>query len=171
MSERLSHFLLHQYSNTTPPGCYHAIIKLKTLKSGSHKLLAPPSACSSSQCTSSVHCTKWRKTVASLASIARMCNITSTLKRPRKDETKRCRRTKKKCSSCGLASHHEMMMTDPGDQGGRGPPPDFGRSVNPIQTRGADYAHRITACPPGFENLTASLCRYVKRKKLKWSRL
>ena len=35
--------------------------------------------------------------------------------------------------------------------------PEFGVSVNPIPTRGADYAHRITACPPGFENLAASL--------------
>ena len=35
--------------------------------------------------------------------------------------------------------------------------PEFGVSVNAIPTRGADYAHRITACPPGFENLTASL--------------
>ena len=35
--------------------------------------------------------------------------------------------------------------------------PEFGSSVNPIPTRGADYAHHITACPPGFENLTASL--------------
>ena len=35
--------------------------------------------------------------------------------------------------------------------------PEFGSSVNPILTRGADYAHHITACPPGFENLTASL--------------
>ena len=26
-----------------------------------------------------------------------------------------------------------------------------------FQPGGADYAHRITACPPGFENLTASL--------------
>ena len=34
---------------------------------------------------------------------------------------------------------------------------DFGISVNPIPTRGVDYAHHITACPPGFENLTASL--------------
>ena len=30
--------------------------------------------------------------------------------------------------------------------------PEFGRSVNPITTRGADYAHQITASPPGFEN-------------------
>jgi hypothetical protein len=34
---------------------------------------------------------------------------------------------------------------------------EFGRSVNPVPTRGADYAHHIIACPPGFENLTASL--------------
>ena len=37
---------------------------------------------------------------------------------------------------------------------------EFGSSVNPIPigVRGrADYAHHITACPPGFENLTASL--------------
>ena len=35
--------------------------------------------------------------------------------------------------------------------------PEFGVSVNPIPTKGADYAHHITACPPGFENLVASL--------------
>ena len=34
---------------------------------------------------------------------------------------------------------------------------EFGVSINPIPTRGADYAHRITACPSGFENLAASL--------------
>ena len=30
-------------------------------------------------------------------------------------------------------------------------------SVIPTTTRGADYAHPITASPPGFENLAASL--------------
>ena len=35
--------------------------------------------------------------------------------------------------------------------------PEFGSSVNPITTRGADYAHHITASPPGFENPAASL--------------
>ena len=30
--------------------------------------------------------------------------------------------------------------------------PEFGSLVNPITTRGADYAHHITASPPGFEN-------------------
>ena len=35
---------------------------------------------------------------------------------------------------------------------------EFGVSVNPITTgKGADYTHQITSCPPGFENLTASL--------------
>ena len=34
---------------------------------------------------------------------------------------------------------------------------EFGSSVNPITTRGEDYAHHITASPPGFENLAASL--------------
>ena len=37
--------------------------------------------------------------------------------------------------------------------------PELEVSVNPIQNRGggSDYAHGITAYPPGFENLTASL--------------
>ena len=34
---------------------------------------------------------------------------------------------------------------------------EFGSSVNPITTRGADYALHITASPPGFENPAASL--------------
>ena len=34
---------------------------------------------------------------------------------------------------------------------------EFGSSVNPITTRGADYAHHITASPPGFEIPAASL--------------
>ena len=36
-------------------------------------------------------------------------------------------------------------------------PPVFGRSFNPITTRGADYTHHITASLPGFENPAASL--------------
>ena len=32
-----------------------------------------------------------------------------------------------------------------------------GRSVNPITTRGADYAHHNTASQTGFENPVASL--------------
>ena len=41
----------------------------------------------------------------------------------------------------------------------------FGSSINPIPTRGADYAHHITACPPGFKNLTVSLQCYAFSKE------
>ena len=37
------------------------------------------------------------------------------------------------------------------------PPPEFGRSVNPVQTRGADYAPHTTASPPGFKKLSTPL--------------
>ena len=30
-------------------------------------------------------------------------------------------------------------------------PPDFGRSVNPISTKGADYSHQIILAPPDFQ--------------------
>ena len=40
--------------------------------------------------------------------------------------------------------------------------PEFWSSVNPIQTREADYVHHITACPPGFENLAAFLLSILK---------
>ena len=40
--------------------------------------------------------------------------------------------------------------------------PEFGSSVNPIKTRGADYAHHITDSPPGFEIPAASLICYKK---------
>ena len=46
------------------------------------------------------------------------------------------------------------------------PGPDFGRYVHSISTRGADYAHQITACPPGFENLTASLHCIANRNNI-----
>ena len=50
--------------------------------------------------------------------------------------------------------------------GGQGGHPEFGRSVNPITTRGAEYAHHITASPPGFEILAASLCMDTRIKLL-----
>ena len=37
--------------------------------------------------------------------------------------------------------------------------PKFGSSLNPITTKGADYAHQITASPPRFEIPVASLGR------------
>ena len=35
--------------------------------------------------------------------------------------------------------------------------PDFGRSINPISTRGTDYAHLITTGTPGFSDLPTAL--------------
>ena len=44
---------------------------------------------------------------------------------------------------------------------------DFGRSVNPISTRGTDYAHLITTGTPGFSDLpTALLLSYVVLVKI-----
>ena len=46
-----------------------------------------------------------------------------------------------------------------GVQGTRAPP-IFGKSVDPISTRGADYAHLITTVPPpGFSDLPTALCK------------
>ena len=39
---------------------------------------------------------------------------------------------------------------------------EFGVSVNPTPT-GVDYAHHITARPPGFENLTTSLMVWLSK--------
>ena len=52
------------------------------------------------------------------------------------------------------------MMPQAGGQGGALAHPEFESSVNHIPTRGADFAHHITAGPPGFENLTAHLQLY-----------
>ena len=45
----------------------------------------------------------------------------------------------------------------PGGAGAAIAPPDFGRSVNPISTMGADNAHRITTGTPGFSDLPTAL--------------
>ena len=39
----------------------------------------------------------------------------------------------------------------PEGAGGVMAPPDSGRSVNPILTRGAGYAHQIILAPPDFQ--------------------
>ena len=44
--------------------------------------------------------------------------------------------------------------------------PEFGSSVNPITTKGADYAHHITARPPRFENPAASLKSHLEKFKI-----
>ena len=45
----------------------------------------------------------------------------------------------------------------PGGVEGAMEPPDFGRSVNPISTRGTDYAHLITTGTSGFSDLPTAL--------------
>ena len=63
--------------------------------------------------------------------------------------------------------HSRRMSVMPlaGGQGGRAlAHVEFGSSVNPITTRRADYAHPITASPPKFENLAASLgCGFFQK--------
>ena len=46
----------------------------------------------------------------------------------------------------------EVLNRDAGGEGAV----VFGRSVHPILTRGADYAHPITTCPPGISDLTTA---------------
>ena len=63
----------------------------------------------------------------------------------------------------GLACQRLLQATPPlqtslGGPGGRlCPPINLGVQLTRFQPEGADYAHHITACPPGFENLMASL--------------
>ena len=44
---------------------------------------------------------------------------------------------------------------------GASAPPMFGRTVNPISTRGADYAHHSTSSPPGFSDLATALSKHT----------
>ena len=46
-----------------------------------------------------------------------------------------------------MARTHQGWRNRGEEQGGARPP-DFGRAVNPISTRGTDYAHQITTRPP-----------------------
>ena len=54
-----------------------------------------------------------------------------------------------------LCKLHRMNRAVGAGGGGAGAmvPPDFDRSVNPISTRGLDYAHHITTCPSRFLGL------------------
>ena len=51
-------------------------------------------------------------------------------------------------SISNLDTCHPLFSRNVGARRGRGGPLDFGRSVNLISTRGADYAYHITTCPP-----------------------
>jgi hypothetical protein len=59
-----------------------------------------------------------------------------------------------------MGSIHISVMPLAGKLGGQAHP-DFGFRLTlfqPGEGGGADYAHHFTICPPGFENLTTSLC-------------
>ena len=53
---------------------------------------------------------------------------------------------------------HPILVSSAAASGWAGS--EFGSSVNPITTRGADYAHHINASPPGFENPAAPQLSY-----------
>ena len=44
-------------------------------------------------------------------------------------------------------------------------PPEFGRSVDPIQTRGADYAPHTTASPPRIQKAIYTSDNNVQKRK------
>ena len=51
---------------------------------------------------------------------------------------------------------HCVGVARGGAEGARAPP-EFGRSVKSIRTRGADYAPHTTASHPGFKKLSTPL--------------
>ena len=53
-----------------------------------------------------------------------------------------------------------------GGAGGAIVSPVFGQTVNPISTRGADYAHHSTTSPPGFSDIATALSE--RPKPLLW---
>ena len=55
------------------------------------------------------------------------------------------------------------MLPLVGGQGGLQPTRNLGVQLTLLQPGGADYAHNITACPPEFENLMASLNANLKK--------
>ena len=71
----------------------------------------------------------------------------------------------KGCGADNITSHNNIQYTYTtsksglSELGGRGV---FGRSINPISTRGANYTHHITRCPrpPDFHTFLRP-CRFI----------
>ena len=62
-----------------------------------------------------------------------------------------------------VISNRKTQTPDRGvGAGGARAPAETGRSINPIQTRGTDFAPHTTASPPGFKKLSTPLlnCYY-----------
>ena len=64
------------------------------------------------------------------------------------------------------------MYSRPVVPGGAGGAPDFGKSVNPISARGADYATTSLLAPPDFQIFLrpSKVHRKEKRKKIQGCR-
>ena len=60
------------------------------------------------------------------------------------------------CAGQTLGQHITVLPLV-GGQGGLQPTRNLGAQLTLLQPGGADYAHHITASPPGFENPAASL--------------
>ena len=59
-----------------------------------------------------------------------------------------------------FGQNHASGPSQGGDFGGFSPPM-FGRTVNPISTRGADYAQHSTTSPFNFSDLATALKAYA----------
>ena len=62
-------------------------------------------------------------------------------------------------------SFQGLRVVARGVRGGRAPS-EFGRPVNPIRTRGAEFAPHTTASPPGFKNRSTPLKSIVLQLNL-----
>merc|ERR1719464_2654941 len=60
-------------------------------------------------------------------------------------------------ASSEQVAHQHPMAVGAGGAVGVEASSDDGRSVNPISTEGADYAHHITTTPTGFSDLLTAL--------------
>ena len=71
------------------------------------------------------------------------------------------------CGSCGSHTTINTVLPLVGGQGELYPTRNFGVQLTLLQPGGgADYAHHITASPPGFENPAASLFLHKKVPKM-----
>ena len=85
---------------------------------------------------------------------------TKTHTKKRKETSWNCKRELLKCLCSSKSNWSPTVQQGLFEQGGGNfaTPPDFGRTINCIPFRGADYAR--TTCPfPQFSNLPSALCK------------
>ena len=80
-------------------------------------------------------------------------------------EKKSLENARKQLEDLSRQMHDEVIYSRPVASGGAGggmcPPPLFGRSVNPISTRGGTFSPPSITCPPRFSDLATALCMYL----------